>query len=115
MTKTDLPGQSPGSHYLQQPTLHYNDPTRLHSTWSDEYPLNPLDQQDARRQVYGVVGDNSLSLSEAHLGVRSRETYSQVNPLALYYTSPIGEWPQIIGLVLTICLIADLDAPHRPR
>lgn len=92
VAKADLPTQSPDNRHLQQPTLKYNDPIRLHSTWSDEYIVNPFDQGD-KQQAYGTVSGSSLSL--AHLPVLSKEPKPQVNPLALYFTSPIGELFQI--------------------
>lgn len=70
------------------PSLN-DDLTLRHTPWGDSHMS--LDQRDIQQQqIYGSVPGSSLNLREASLGVLSQET-SQMNPLALYYTSPLGE------------------------
>ena len=64
-----------------QPPLRYDYPPSTAS----------LDQQEAQYQAQVYHTGNSLGLYDPNLGVVSKEA-SQLNPLALYYTSPIGEF-----------------------
>jgi len=67
-----------------QPSLSYvNYPPHSNSPWVDEHCI-PL--RGAQHQLHHT--GNSLGLYDPNLGVVSKDT-SQLNPLALYYTSPI--------------------------
>ncbi|KAF8525798.1 hypothetical protein BU17DRAFT_62367 [Hysterangium stoloniferum] len=85
-------GQSYSSHSLQKGSVHYNDksiPTSLP-------PVSSYSDYDRGLSSYGEDGlfrfsaSSTAALTESNLHTHAT-TASQVNPMALYFTSPLGE------------------------
>lgn len=90
-SQVELPAAGFDDQPYLQPPLNYHDPP-LHRSqpWDDQYSMTSLDKRDSHSDIHRTVTGNSLglTLTEANLRAHS-EIISQVNPLALYFTSPI--------------------------